>query len=660
MRRVTLFSLFGGLGSMVLLVAGFICAPAVAQVSVTPTLKLTPAGQLIVVNNGPGDQSDPHVSGNLVVYSYAEGTNSTIHYFDLATVTDKTVPSNDSSYYDYLSDVRGTTIVFTHITAGNVSRILMFDTSSSSASPVEIAPITNPYRQSAQIGDQTIAWQDYGFSSPGFISDIVAYDRTSATTTRLAHDSALNESPGISPDGAVIAWVKCPSPGALCAIWQATLSNGTWTAQRVSPQAVPETASHPDTDGTIIAYSADAGSGDQVHWQPVSGGSDQVLNLQGVQGVSVSGGLIAFDYLPTNAKFHELAVYDVANNVLYNLTADIAAQPGADKQLNDISVTPDGRVRVVWQVQEADLNIYAYTFSLPIADFNLGPISPMTISAGGSGSTSVTVNPVNGFSSPVNLAVTGQPNGVSASLSLNPVTPSNGGPASSVLNVNIPPFLAPTNFMLTVTGNSGTLTHATTVDVTVTSTTLSIINLVGDLLAAGCIDNGGIANALASKLSAAQAAIGGGNTQTAINTLTALKNQINAQAGKHIATSCTIGGVAFNPVTVLLVDVQGLIDSLRVGTIADPITGYVASLSGMGVAGATVSILDAGGNAVATATTDITGYYFFATTGVLVPGSSYTVAVTGLPGSFVVSMPAASPAFTWSGIGMMIGNFVLQ
>lgn len=195
---------------------------------------------------------------------------------------------------------------------------------------------------------------------------------------------------------------------------------------------------------------------------------------------------------------------------------------------------------------------------------------------------------------------------------------------------------------------------------TITATAPSIAKLIGDIFAGGCIDNAGIANALTSKLSAAQAAISAGNIQTAINILTALKNQISAQAGKHVAASCTIGGVAFNPVTVLLLDVQGLIDSLRTSTIADPLIGYVVSASAVGVPGITLSILDAGGNTVATASTDITGYYFFATTGVLVPGSSYTVAVTGIASGFVTSTPAASPAFTWTGTGIMIGNLVLN
>jgi len=214
-------------------------------------------------------------------------------------------------------------------------------------------------------------------------------------------------------------------------------------------------------------------------------------------------------------------------------------------------------------------------------------------------------------------------------------------------------------FSVTATDNVSN-TGATSVPFTIIVTTDSLKCDVTEFLSGGCIDNAGIANALTSKLSAAQAAISRGNIQTAINTLTALKDQISAQAGKHISTSCTIGAVGINPATALLLDVQALIDSLRVSTIADPITGYAVNASGVGVPGATVSILDGGGNSVATASTDITGYYFFATTGILVPGSGYTVAVTGLPAGFSISTPAASSAFTWAGTGMMIGNFVLN
>ena len=183
----------------------------------------------------------------------------------------------------------------------------------------------------------------------------------------------------------------------------------------------------------------------------------------------------------------------------------------------------------------------------------------------------------------------------------------------------------------------------------------SLIRVIGDFLNAGCIDNEGVANALTSKLSAAQDALGRGDIQTAINILTAFKKQLQAQSGKHIVAACTIILVQFNPVTVLLSDVQSVIDNLRTSIIPDPITGFVVDSSGVGISGATVSITPRG----ATATTDITGFYFFPTTGVFVPATSYTAIVTSLSG-FTTSNPA-SQVFSWSGTaGMALSNFVLK
>jgi len=102
--------------------------------------------------------------------------------------------------------------------------------------------------------------------------------------------------------------------------------------------------------------------------------------------------------------------------------------------------------------------------------------------------------------------------------------------------------------------------------------------------------------------------------------------------------------------TLLIADVQGLINSLRVGSIADPIIGYVVNSSGVGVPGVAVSILN-GTATVATATTDVTGFYYFPTTNVLATGTSYTVEVTPIPAGFVTSTPAAS-TFSWLGSGL--------
>jgi len=635
------------------LALGLLTTSAAGQVLVTPTVKPTPPGQLIVVNNGSGNHTDPHVDGDLVCYTDQQGPPvETVRYFNLTTHTDNAVPPAPT--LDFLCDVRGTTIVFTRVSSED--DIFSFDTGSSTLT--ETDPTAGSMRFGPQIGDQTIVWTDFTANTS---SSIVAYDRTTRATTVLSTSSpAIDQELGISPDGTVVVWAACSNPeSSPCTVWKAVRSSaGVWASQQVSQVGV---GFRLDTDGMIIAYASfpSPPSNAQVYWQPVAVGTEQVLNLAGSAiDPSVSAGLIAFAYDATGAGVHEIAVYDTASNILYNLSADAIPGNTHDKSFNDISVTPDGKVRVVWQeLGPAGWNVYAYTFNRPMGDFNLGAISPLTIAAGGSGSTNVSVNPVNDFSSAVSLSVSGQPAGVTTSLSPNSVTPSGGSAANSVLNVSLPPFITPTSFTLTVMGNSGALSHSASAEVTVTTTESSTGNLIGDLLGAGCIDNAGIGNALTSKLSAAQSA---GNAQTAINTLTALKNQINAQAGKHIATSCTIAGVTFNPVTALLLDVQGLIDSLRVSMTPDPITGYVVDMNGVGVPGAAVSILDANGNTVATATTDITGFYFIATTGgVLTPGASYTLQVSGLPTSFSAATPASQP-FLWQGAAAAFGNFVLN
>jgi len=82
------------------------------------------------------------------------------------------------------------------------------------------------------------------------------------------------------------------------------------------------------------------------------------------------------------------------------------------------------------------------------------------------------------------------------------------------------------------------------------------------ILEAGCIDNAGIANAVTSKLAAAQAYINAGDTQSATDVLNALLNQLRAQSGEHISIACTIAGVTFNPVAALQDDVQSILSTL--------------------------------------------------------------------------------------------------
>jgi hypothetical protein len=631
---------------VVIAIAGFVClcAPVMGQ-QITPINGGQVTSPKVTINNGPGNQTDPHVSGSLASYT---DSAITTRYFDFLTGTTFVIPSGGPGERDTLSDVNGSRISFSRFFGdGDFStHIFVYDTATSTLT--EIDPQPGAARFSPTIGGDIIAYEDLNSGS----GDIFIYDLAAnppVPPQRLSTSTNTEDSPGVAPDGNTVVWEECA--GSNCDIVKAVRVAGVWTVSTVTNSSSNE--ENPDTDGTWIVYDSNRGTGSDVYFQPVTGGPERQLTIAGEQtNPSISQGVIVFESRITSADPGDILVYVIATNTLYKITST----PAINETLTDVSVLPNGDIRVVWSAQESDYNVYATTFTPAGAgDFSFNAITPLAIAAGTSASTTVTVSPVSGFSAAVNLSVSGQPAGVTVSLSPNPVTPSGGSSASSVLNVILPSFIAPTNFALTVTGTSGSLSHAATTNVTVATTPSSTGNLIGDLLNAGCIDSHGIANALTSKLSAAQAAV---NIQTAINTLTALKNQIQAQAGKHIATSCAIDGVPFNPVTVLLLDVQGLIDSLRVSLIPDPITGYAVNSVGIGVPGATVSILNGAGNTVTTATTDITGFYFLATTGILTPGA-YTIAVSGIPAGYASSTPANQP-FAWQGTAIALSNFVLN
>src|SRR5438445_2480480 len=96
------------------------------------------------------------------------------------------------------------------------------------------------------------------------------------------------------------------------------------------------------------------------------------------------------------------------------------------------------------------------------ADFTLSA-SPASqaVTPGGSTSYSVAINPTGGFASQVTLSVSGLPSGGSGSFTPNPAT------ASSTLSVTTSTSTPAGSYTLTITGVSGSLTHTTTVSLTV-------------------------------------------------------------------------------------------------------------------------------------------------------------------------------------------------
>ncbi|HEX8818281.1 MAG TPA: hypothetical protein VF794_00010 [Archangium sp.] len=342
----------------------------ISLASLLPTLALAQSaglplrGDSLVVNNGPGDQTDPHVSGPRVAYTNQLSLSSSeIRYHDLLTGEDLPIPSEGG--YDSIADINGDTVVFTRTT--NTSRVFRFDVRQGGPAE-ELAPRSDSDRRAATIGGQTVAWQELGHTAGSVPPEIFAYRLDSAALTRLSEDTAVDRTPAVSMDGSTVTWTKCATSSAGCDIWAAhAVAGGYEVLQLTGPEGEE---SQSDTNGEVVTYvsrsTVDGVVESDIAWQPVGGGQAQRLSLPGTDtNPNVSGPLIAFERREASAgdtsPNFDITLYDLRTQTFYQLT-----QTPESETLNDISVGPDGVVRVVWSVREdGNLNVYAFAFGLP-------------------------------------------------------------------------------------------------------------------------------------------------------------------------------------------------------------------------------------------------------------------------------------------------------
>jgi hypothetical protein len=115
--------------------------------------------------------------------------------------------------------------------------------------------------------------------------------------------------------------------------------------------------------------------------------------------------------------------------------------------------------------------IHSWTIALTVQDFAFSPVTPstQTVGAGQSAIYNLSVMPVGAaFASAVSLSCTGTPANSTCSFAPNPVT-HGSGPAAAVLTIPTSGTAPPANYNIVVTGTSGSLSHSTTLSLTIAS-----------------------------------------------------------------------------------------------------------------------------------------------------------------------------------------------
>ncbi|MDP3155373.1 MAG: hypothetical protein Q8N23_22030 [Archangium sp.] len=346
----------------------------VAAVVFAMTLTVTPTngGLLsppqVTINDQQGEQFDPHVDADTAAYSNAvdmgaAGLLQQIRYYDFPTNQDVAISNllaGGGLANDLLSDVDQGRIVFTRLFPDR-SAIMLFDITTQTLT--ELAPAPSTTRMGVALGSQTVAFVDYA-SGPG---ELMVLDLATSVVTRLTNDAVSDTNPAVSPDGNVITWERCAS-SANCDVYRANRSGGLWLIAPLASQVLNELSA--DTNGSLVVFQREnmAGpTGTNIVLVPVTGGPETVLEIPGEQyNPSIRGQLVAFESREPFGN-PDIFLVELTSNRIFQITNT----PDLAESLNDVTVLPNGEVRLVWQsvalTDPNNANIYAATFTLPAA-----------------------------------------------------------------------------------------------------------------------------------------------------------------------------------------------------------------------------------------------------------------------------------------------------
>jgi hypothetical protein len=209
--KTIVFAVFGIFAMLMGLLPDAAYAAPQATPVIVPVMDTTPTIVQVTVNDGPGSQTDPHVSGDWVSYTDNSVYGIRFQNLDLRSVSDRLIPHADG-IYDMLSDINSNNIIFMRANDGESQGIYLvqIDPFGSPGPAVDVSPSASALRRRSAVGGDTITFEDRGYDSSSSTQPEIALSSVldpANSAYRLTNNTVPDEWPAVSPDGNTVVWV---------------------------------------------------------------------------------------------------------------------------------------------------------------------------------------------------------------------------------------------------------------------------------------------------------------------------------------------------------------------------------------------------------------------------------------------------------------------
>src|SRR5262249_27598740 len=127
---------------------------------------------VVTIDNSPGDQEAPHLSGDLTCYAdYASGVGRTYRF---SSGSHDGYPPAATSYFDSICDISGSRIAFLRALSGRPLTAQLFDVGTGTVT--ELAPNPDQFRHFVAIGGTTVAFQEHPAPGSALTPDVAVVD----------------------------------------------------------------------------------------------------------------------------------------------------------------------------------------------------------------------------------------------------------------------------------------------------------------------------------------------------------------------------------------------------------------------------------------------------------------------------------------------------